>query len=122
MAEATGRPPINLAPLRTKKIILDVSLYGSTKIDGRVILHFENGQIITINLKGTRGLIWNVEPNWDEPLREKFSYKTDVIVSYNKKRATQGFYEPTKTCFFLHSNAFTYVIKYNAQCFIRNAQ
>lgn len=99
VAEATGRPPINLAPLRTKKIILDVSLYGSTKIDGRVILHFENGQIITINLKGTRGLIWNVEPNWDEPLREKFSYKTDVIVSYNKNEQRRGFMSQPRRAF-----------------------
>ena len=91
VAEATGRTPINLAPLRTKKIILDVSLYGSSKIDGKAILRFENGQIVTINLKGSRGLIWNVEPNWDEPLREKFSYKTDVIVSYNKNEQRRGF-------------------------------
>ena len=31
VAEVTGKPPINLAPLRTKKIVLDVSLYGATK-------------------------------------------------------------------------------------------
>lgn len=91
VAEATGKPPINLAPLRTKKIVLEISLYGSTKIDGKAVLRFENGQIVTINLKGTRGLIWNVEPNWDEPLREKFAYKTDVIVSYNKNEQRRGF-------------------------------
>ena len=91
VAEATGKPPINLAPLRTKKIVLEISLYGSTKIDGKAVLRFENGQIVTINLKGTRGLIWNIEPNWDEPLREKFAYKTDVIVSYNKNEQRRGF-------------------------------
>lgn len=91
VAEATGQPPINLAPLRTKKIILEVSLYGATKIDGKAILRFENGQIVTINIKGTRGLIWNVEPNWGEFLREKFAYKTDVIVSYNKNEQRRGF-------------------------------
>lgn len=99
VAEVTGKPPINLAPLRTKKIVLDVSLYGATKIDGKVILRFENGQIVTINLKGTRGLIWNVEPNWGEPLREKFSYKTDVIVSYNKNEQRRGFMSQPRRSF-----------------------
>ena len=99
VAEATGKPPVNLAPLRTKKIILAVSLYGSTKIDGKAILRFENGQIITINIKGTRGLIWNIEPNWDEPLRERFAYKTDVIVSYNKNEQRRGFMSQPRRSF-----------------------
>lgn len=91
VAEATGVQPIKLAPLRTKKILLDVSPNGATKIDGRVVLRFESGQTITIYIKGTRGLMWNIEPNWDEPLREKFSFKTDVIVSYNKSEQRRGF-------------------------------
>lgn len=91
IASAMGVPPIKLPPLRTKKILLDVSPYGSTKIDGRAILRFENGQSITIRIKGVRGLIWNIEPNWDEPLREKFSFKTNVITSYNKTEQRRGF-------------------------------
>lgn len=82
---ATGRNDITLRPLRTAVLRITVSSKGASKIDGNIELIFDDAPPLTINITGSRALLWNIPPNWKNSVRETFMYKTDVITSYNKK-------------------------------------
>lgn len=82
---ATGRNDITLRPLRTAVLRIAVSSKGASKIDGNIELIFDDAPPLTINITGSRALLWNIPPNWKNSVRETFMYKTDVITSYNKK-------------------------------------
>ena len=76
---------ILIAPLRTSILKIEVSSKGSAKIDGVMRLVFDGVPPIEINITASRVLLWNIPPNWDTPVRETYTYRTDVITSYNKK-------------------------------------
>ena len=82
---ADGHTNVSINPLRTTILKIKVSSKGPAKIDGSVELIFEGVSPITIRVTGSRVLLWNIPPNWKNPVRETFMYKTDVITSYNKK-------------------------------------
>lgn len=82
---ADGGTNVSISPLRTTILKIKVSSKGSAKIDGSIELIFEGAPSITIRVTGSRVLLWNIPPNWKNPVRETFMYKTDVITSYNKK-------------------------------------
>lgn len=82
---ADGNIAVSVNPLRTTILKIKVSSKGPAKIDGSMELLFDGVPPITIHITGSRVLLWNIPPNWKNPVRETFMYKTDVITSYNKK-------------------------------------
>lgn len=80
-----GTLPLRIAPYRSLKMLLKVSTEGSAILNGKVRLHFDNGEQVEILIRGARLVLLNAAPNWKERYKERFSYRTDIITSYNKK-------------------------------------
>lgn len=86
-----GKYPITLTPFRSTYLRIQLSAQGSATLNGSFVLHFSNGDTLTLHIKGSRLILWNFPPNWNETVREQFEYKTDIITSYNKKEQRRGF-------------------------------
>lgn len=86
-----GGYPISIPPYRSRYMRIQLSANGSAVLNGSFTLHFSNGDSLTMHIKGSRLILWNFPPNWNEPLSEQFEYKTDIITSYNKKEQRRGF-------------------------------
>nr|DAM42722.1 MAG TPA: hypothetical protein [Caudoviricetes sp.] len=80
-----GSLPLRIAPYRSLKMLLKVLPEGAAVLNGKVRLHFDNGEQVDILIRGLRLILLNVVPNWKERYKERFSYRTDTITSYSLK-------------------------------------
>ncbi len=86
-----GSFPVVVPPYRSVDLRLILSSTGSAQINGSFTLNFSNGDTLTLNVSGSRLVLWVFQPDWSNPVSEQFEYKTDIITSYNKKEQRRGF-------------------------------
>lgn len=86
-----GTFPITIPPYRSVDLRLHISPQGLARLNGKFILNFSNGDKLTLSVKGSRLVLWNIRPNWTRSVKEQFEYKTDILTSYNKKEQRRGF-------------------------------
>ena len=87
----SGTLPIRIPPFRSVDLRILLSSQGSSKLDGSFVMRFSNGDTLSVNIRGSRLILWNIRPNWTNTIKEQFEYKTDVLTSYNKKEQRRGF-------------------------------
>lgn len=91
IVSSDGKFPITIQPFRSIDLRMQLSSQGSAQLNGSFVLNFSNGDTLTLSVKGSRLVLWNVKPNWGNAVREQFEYKTDIMTSYNKKEQRRGF-------------------------------
>lgn len=80
---ANGVTPINIAPYRSIALRVVVRSQGDASIRGQFRLSFSNGDSVYINVNGSRLVLLNIKPNWNDRFVEIFQYKTDILTSRN---------------------------------------
>lgn len=75
-------PPLAFAPLQQRSYDLAISVDGPATIDADIIWTFSNGDVIAVDVVGSRIVGWTWPPNWSEGMLERLEWRTDVIQAY----------------------------------------
>lgn len=80
-----GGFPVSIPPHKSVFLELMMSDSGSASVNGRIEFVFSNGYSFSLDLKGSRMLVLDAPPNWDDGLFDRYTYRTDILVSRNRK-------------------------------------
>lgn len=99
-----GGLPITMPPLESAWMQIHVSAQGSTSLNGSFTLHLSNGETLTIGVQGQRLVMCDVPPNWNDNYSETYSYKTDIITSWNNREQRRSLVPQPRRRIEYHAN------------------
>jgi hypothetical protein len=75
--------PIAYLPTQYRSYQVDISSIGQASILGTINFTFQSLPTLSVELTGTRLVVFAFEPNWREPPVENLEWLTDVMTAFN---------------------------------------
>lgn len=77
--------PRETKPLEIFTVSVTAETAGPSNIDGTGTFIFDPTQITNVPVTGNRGRLWPIMPNWSDPVRQTWEFKTEILRSRSGK-------------------------------------